>query len=71
MRVATIDTYSRSVRVITAFFDRCIDTLETVDLKQYFLQLISTGTHSWSTVRLDRNGLQISIATLSANSRNG
>ncbi|WP_416055172.1 phage integrase N-terminal SAM-like domain-containing protein [Photobacterium carnosum] len=32
------------------------DTLTTDDLKRYFTQLIKT--HSWSTVRIDRNGLQ-------------
>ncbi|MCD9489196.1 hypothetical protein GLP10_19125 [Photobacterium iliopiscarium] len=31
------------------------DTLTTDDLKRYFAQLIKT--HSWSTVRIDRNGL--------------
>lgn len=56
MRPATIDAYSRAVRRITAFFDRTPDTLNKVDLKHYFAQLIET--HSWSTVKLDRNGLQ-------------
>ena len=56
MRPATIDAYSRAVRRITAFFDRCPDTLDKPDLKCYFASLI--GTHSWSTVKLDRNGLQ-------------
>ena len=35
---------------------RCPDTLSTADLKSFFANLIST--HSWSTVKLDRNGLQ-------------
>lgn len=56
MRPATIDAYSRAVRRITAFFDRCPDTLEKADLKCYFASLIES--HSWSTVKLDRNGLQ-------------
>ncbi len=55
-RPATIDAYSRAVRRITTYFDRGPDTLTTSDLKQYFHALIKT--HSWSTVKLDRNGLQ-------------
>ena len=55
-RPATIDAYSRAVRRISAFFDRSPDTLSTADLKAYFASLIQT--HSWSTVKLDRNGLQ-------------
>lgn len=55
-RPATIDAYSRAVRRITAYFDRTPDTLSTNNLKQYFNSLIQT--HSWSTVKLDRNGLQ-------------
>ncbi|WP_432452354.1 tyrosine-type recombinase/integrase [Agarivorans sp. QJM3NY_29] len=55
-RPATIDAYSRAVRRISAHFDRSPDTLSTADLKAYFAQLISS--HSWSTVKLDRNGLQ-------------
>ena len=56
MRPATIDAYSRAVRRITSFFDRSPDTLSKADLKTYFAQLIQT--HSWSTIKLDRNGLQ-------------
>lgn len=56
MRPATIDAYSRAVRRITTFFDRTPDTLTKADLKCYFAQLIHT--HSWSTIKLDRNGLQ-------------
>jgi site-specific recombinase XerD len=55
-RPATIDAYSRAVRRIAAFFDCCPDHLTTDDLKRYFAQLIAS--HSWSTVKLDRNGLQ-------------
>ncbi|HDM8245504.1 TPA: site-specific integrase [Vibrio campbellii] len=55
-RPATIDAYSRAVRRISQFFDRCPDTLSTAELKEYFASLIQT--HSWSTVKLDRNGLQ-------------
>ncbi len=55
-RPATIDAYSRAVRRITAHFDRVPDTLTTSDLKHFFASLIQT--HSWSTIKLDRNGLQ-------------
>nr|VVV03630.1 Tyrosine recombinase XerD [Aliivibrio wodanis] len=55
-RPATINAYSRAVRRISEFFDRSPDTLSTTDLKNFFAGLIST--HSWSTVKLDRNGLQ-------------
>ncbi|MFA0415739.1 site-specific integrase [Vibrio renipiscarius] len=55
-RPATIDAYSRAVRRISAYFDRSPDTLSTDDLKQFFAAIIES--HSWSTVKLDRNGLQ-------------
>lgn len=55
-RPATIDAYARAIRRITDFFDRCPDSLDINDLKTYFNALIDT--HSWSTVKLDRNGLQ-------------
>lgn len=53
---STIDVYARAVRRITEFFDRCPDRLTLVDLKTYFDALIQS--HSWSTVKIDRNGLQ-------------
>ncbi|WP_084888730.1 phage integrase N-terminal SAM-like domain-containing protein [Vibrio sp. qd031] len=55
-RPATMDAYSRAVRRISHFFDCSPDLLTTSQLKQYFARLIET--HSWSTVKLDRNGLQ-------------
>ena len=55
-RPATIDAYGRAVRRIAAYFDCCPDNLTTQDLKAYFAQL--NASHSWSTVKLDRNGLQ-------------
>jgi integrase/recombinase XerD len=55
-RPSTIDAYARAVGRITAFFDRAPDTLTTADLKLYFNSLIQT--HSWSTIKIDRNGLQ-------------
>lgn len=53
---ATIDAYARAVRRIAEHFDRCPDRLSADDLKAYFDALIKS--HSWSTVKLDRNGLQ-------------
>ncbi len=55
-RPSTIDAYARAVRRITAFFDKTPDTLNVQELKIYFNKLIQS--HSWSTVKLDRNGLQ-------------
>lgn len=55
-RPSTIDAYSRAVRRITEYFDQSPDTLTTEHLKEYFYSLIQT--HSWSTVKIDRNGLQ-------------
>ena len=52
----TIDAYSRAVRRITAFFDRCPDRLTQAHFKKYFDALVKS--HSWSTVRVERNGLQ-------------
>ncbi|MCD9490510.1 hypothetical protein GLP30_05865 [Photobacterium phosphoreum] len=55
-RPATIDGYSRALRRITHHLDKSPNTLTTDDLKRYFAQRIKT--HLWSTVRIDRNGLQ-------------
>jgi len=52
----TIDAYSRAVRRIAAYFDRCPDRLTQSQLKTFFSALLDS--HSWSTVKLDRNGLQ-------------
>ena len=53
---ATIDAYSRAIRRISKHFHRCPDRLTVNDLKGYFTSLIES--HSWSTVKLDRCGLQ-------------
>ncbi len=45
-----------TVRRITEFFDQCPDRLTLEHLKEYFSALVSS--HSWSTVKVDRNGLQ-------------
>jgi site-specific recombinase XerD len=52
----TIDVYSRAVRRITEFFDCPPDVLKQEQLEAYFESLVQT--HSWSTVKVDRNGLQ-------------
>ncbi len=53
---STIDAYSRAVRRITEAFDYCPDRLTTEHLTAHFSNLIQT--HSWSTIKVDRNGLQ-------------
>ncbi len=52
----TIDVYSRAVRRITEYYDMCPDRLTLEQLKEYFSALVKS--HSWSTVKVDRNGLQ-------------
>ncbi len=53
---STIDVYSRAVRRVSEFFDCSPDTLSQEQLEAYFDSLVKT--HSWSTVKVDRNGLQ-------------
>ncbi|WP_422413636.1 MULTISPECIES: site-specific integrase [unclassified Endozoicomonas] len=55
-RKSTIDLYSRPIRRLATFFDRSPDRLSPEDLKTYFAALVES--HSWSTVKTDRNGLQ-------------
>ena len=52
----TIDAYSRAVRRISGYFDCCPDKLTPKLLETYFGELVES--HSWSTVKIDRNGLQ-------------
>jgi len=52
----TIDAYSRSVRRVGDQFDCCPDQLTPDQLEIYFTGLVES--HSWSTVKIDRNGLQ-------------
>ncbi len=52
----TIDAYSRAVRRISEHFDCCPDQLTPEQLEIYFGELVES--HSWSTVKIDRNGLQ-------------
>lgn len=53
---STIDVYSRAVRRLAAHFDGCPDRLSIEQLEGYFAELVES--HSWSTVKVDRNGLQ-------------
>ncbi len=53
---STIDVYSRAVRRLSNHFDCCPDRVSTEDLEVYFSELVES--HSWATVRVDRNGLQ-------------
>ena len=52
----TIDVYARAVRRVAHYYDCCPDQLTTEQLEVYFAGLV--GSHSWSTVKVDRNGLQ-------------
>lgn len=52
----TIDAYSRAIRRITEYHDQCPDRLTEEHIKTYFDALIKS--HSWSTIKIDRNGLQ-------------
>ena len=53
---ATKDAYSRAVRRAAERFERCPDDLSAEELREHFAELLET--HSWSTVKLDRCGLQ-------------
>ena len=53
---ATVDSYARAVRRVSAYFDRCPDRLEAEDFKAYFAELIDS--RSWSLVKIERCGLQ-------------
>jgi len=52
----TIDVYSRALRRLVEQTGRPPDRLTPEDLKNYFARLVES--HSWSTVKTDRNGLQ-------------
>ena len=56
MSESTIDVYARAVRRIAHYYDCCPDRLSTEQLQAYFASLVES--HSWSTVKVDRNGLQ-------------
>ncbi|MGQ7848805.1 tyrosine-type recombinase/integrase [Granulosicoccus sp. 3-233] len=50
------DVYARAVRRVSTAYDCCPDRLTPDELRQHFVALIDS--HSWSTVRSDRAGLQ-------------
>jgi integrase/recombinase XerD len=52
----TIDAYARAVRRISEHFDCCPDQLTLEQRENFFSALVES--HSWSTVKIDRNGLQ-------------
>jgi integrase len=52
----TIDAYSRTIRRVRDYFGCCPDQLTSEQLEVYFAELVES--HSWSTVKIDRNGLQ-------------
>jgi integrase/recombinase XerD len=52
----TIDAYARAVRRISEYFGCCPDQLTVEQREKYFSKLVES--HSWSTVKVDRNGLQ-------------
>jgi len=53
---STIDVYSRAVRRLAGYYDCVPDQLSVEQLEVYFAALVDS--HSWATVRVDRNGLQ-------------
>lgn len=53
---STRSSYVRAVRRITNHFDCGPDQLTIEQREEYFSKLVDT--HSWSTVKVDRNGLQ-------------
>lgn len=53
---STIDVYARAVRRVADYHDCCPDRLTTEQLELYFVELVDF--YSWSTVKVDRNGLQ-------------
>lgn len=52
----TIDVYSRAIRRVRDYFDCCPDLLKPEQLEDYFSDLVES--HSWTTVKIDRLGLQ-------------
>jgi hypothetical protein len=50
-RCKTIDGYSRAVRRIACYFNRCPDNLTAADLKNYFTWMVEN--YSWTSVKVD------------------
>ena len=53
---STIAHYAKAVSRISQHFDCCPDQLSPDQLEIYFCQFLQT--HSWSSVKVERNGLQ-------------
>ena len=52
----TVKSYSHAVRRVSQHFDCHLNELTPEQLQDYFAQLVET--HSWSTVKIERIGLQ-------------
>jgi len=52
----TVDVYSRAVRRVVENTGKPPEALSKKELKDYFAELVDS--HSWGTVKVDRNGLQ-------------
>ena len=52
----TVKSYSHAVRRVSKHFDCHLDELTPEQLQDYFAELVET--HSWSTVKIERIGLQ-------------
>lgn len=52
----TINAYSHAIRRVSKHFDCCPEELTPEQLQDYLSQLVDS--HSWSTVKIDRLGLQ-------------
>ncbi len=53
---ATIGSYTRGIRRLADWFDKCPDQrLKKTDFEAYFSALVIS--HSWSTIKCDRNGI--------------
>jgi integrase/recombinase XerD len=52
----TVDSYSRAICRVTEYFSCCPSELNPEQLQDYFAALVES--HSWSTVKIDRLGLQ-------------
>ena len=53
---STIKAYARAVRQAQEYFDCSLDQVTPEQFESYFLHRVET--HSWSTVKIDRLGLQ-------------
>jgi integrase/recombinase XerD len=56
LRPKTVEAYSRAIRRLAEHFDCCPNEVTTDQLKDYFAALVKS--HSWSTVKVDRSGIQ-------------